>query len=453
MYAHFRYRDGPRQGETVVVPHDFATIGRHPSSDLPFDATDEIRVSVRHAAVFKQGGGFLVRDLGSTNGTYLNSKRVRGDRPLEPNDILQFGPTGPTIEFTLVATLPAGSRIRPAVANPAPASDIIRPSGRTIERIRAEVVRQTTPWRWIAAVAVVVAGGTGGLMAWQSYQLRQELEQERSTLLARVDGLLARMERATGPIAGLTTALSDARRGIDSLKHRITSEQVSGATLDSVTRTLAAATGRHEALLNAAALDPAAAARASSGAVAVIVAEFGSGRVTSGTGFGIRRQGDTVWVATARHLVEDSLDGPATRIAVIFNGTGQVFQARMVRRHDSADVAVVAAWIRGGRPVVAGLSDSAKVGDPVAITGFPFGLDSLGDWRTTGTAATSTTGTITEFGPDLLSVDGYGTHGSSGSSIFAPNGTVVGLVSGVGRLATQRLIVVPAHHLAALLRP
>ena len=155
MYAHFRYRDGPRQGETVVVPHDFATIGRHPSSDLPFDATDEIRVSVRHAAVFKQGGGFLVRDLGSTNGTYLNSKRVRGDRPLEPNDILQFGPTGPTIEFTLVATLPAGSRIRPAVANPAPASDIIRPSGRTIERIRAEVVRQTTPWRWIAAVAVV----------------------------------------------------------------------------------------------------------------------------------------------------------------------------------------------------------------------------------------------------------------------------------------------------------
>ena len=80
MYAHFRYRDGPRQGDTTVVPHDFATIGRHPSSDLSFDATDELQVSVRHAAVFKQGGGFMVRDLGSTNGTYLNGKRVRGDR-------------------------------------------------------------------------------------------------------------------------------------------------------------------------------------------------------------------------------------------------------------------------------------------------------------------------------------------------------------------------------------
>lgn len=453
MYAQFRYQDGARQGETVVVPHDFATIGRHPSSDLPFDATDELQVSVRHAAVFKQGGGFLVRDLGSTNGTYVNGKRVRGDRPLEPNDVLQFGPTGPMIEFSIAATLPATPRARPTGVAPAPASDIIRPSGRTTERIRAEVVRQTKPWRWLAAIVVLIAGGAGGLMAWQSYQLRQALEHERSILVARVDSLLARLERANRPIAGLTTALSGAREEVDSLKRRITATAVSGAGLDSVTRSLAAATGRHEALLNAAALDPVALAQASSAAVAVIVSEFGNGRVISGSGFGVRRQGDTVWVATARHLVEDSLGGPAVRIAVIFNGTGQAFRARLVRRHDRADVAVVAAWIRGGGPVVTGLSDSATVGDPVAITGFPFGLDSLGDWRTTGTAATSATGTITESGPDLLGVDGYGTHGSSGSPIFAANGTVVGLVSGGGQVATQRLIAVPARHLATLLRP
>ncbi len=453
MYAHFRYRDGPRQGETRVVPHDFATIGRHPSSDLPFDAIDELQVSVRHAAVFKQGGGFMVRDLGSTNGTFLNGKRVRGDRPLEPTDVLQFGPTGPTIEFTIAATVPATARVRPSGDTPAPASDIIRPSGRTTERIRAEVVRQTKPWRWMAGFAVLVAAGVGGSMAWQSHQLRQQLAQERSILLARMDGLLERLDGAGGSIAGLTAALSDARRGVDSLKQRITAGQVSSAGLDSVTRTLAAETGRHEALLKAAGLDPAGAARNSSGAVAVIVAEFGTGRVASGTGFGIRRQGDTVWIATARHLVEDSLGSPAIRLAVIFNGTGQAFRARLLRRHDRADVAVLAAWIRGGGPVVAGLADSAMVGDPVAITGFPFGLDSLGDWRTTGVAAASATGTVTEVGPDLLGVDGYGTHGSSGSPIFAPNGTVIGLVSGGGPVVARRLIAVPARHLADLLRP
>ena len=452
MYAHFRYLDGARQGQAKAVGHDFATIGRHPSSDLPFDATDELQVSVRHAAVFKQGGGFLVRDLGSTNGTYLNGKRVRGDRPLEVNDVLQFGPSGPKIEFTLAATLPASARRRPPVpAPPAADSEIIRPKGRTTERIRVEVSRQTRPWKWLAIGAVVLAAVAGGLVAWQSFQVRQELEQERIVLLARVDALLSRLDRSQAPIAGLKTALSNARHGVDSLKNLITAHSVSAARLDTLATTLIVETDRHEALLNAAALDPVAAARASSRAVAVIVAEFGNGRVASGTGFAVRRQGDTVWVVTARHLVRDSLGTPAVRLAVIFNGSGQAFRARTQRVHDSADVALITAWIRGGAPVVAGLSDSVKIGDPVAITGFPFGLDSLGDWRTNGTAATSATGTVTELRPDLLGVDGYGTHGSSGSPIFAKNGAVVGLVSGGGRAATQRLVAVPARQIRAIL--
>ena len=452
MYARFRYLDGPRQGDTTVVGHDFATIGRHPSSDLPFDATDELQVSVRHAAVFKQGGGFLIRDLGSTNGTFLNGKRVRGDRPLEANDVLQFGPSGPKLEFTIATTLPAPARARPiAVAPPASASEIIRPKERTTERIRVEVLRQTRPWKWVAIGAVAVAAGASGLMAWRSYRAGQELEKERTVLVGQVDVLLARLARTRAPVAGLTTALADARRGIDSLKTLITSGQLSAARLDTLARSLGAETGRHEALLDAAELDPVAAARASSGAVAVIVAEFGDGRVASGTGFGVLRQGDSVWVATARHLVRDSLGTAAVRLAVIFNGSGQAFRARIGPVHDSADAALLSLWIRGGAPVVTGLSDSAKVGDPVAITGFPFGLDSLGDWRTTGTAATSATGTVTERDADLLGVDGYGTHGSSGSPIFAKDGAVIGLVSGGGMVASRRLVAVPASAIRELL--
>ena len=186
MYAHFRYLDGPRQGDTKVIGHDFATIGRHPSSDLPFDATDELQVSVRHAAVFKQGGGFLIRDLGSTNGTYLNGKRVRGDRPLEAADIIQFGPSGPKLEFTIAATVPAAAKARPVVAPLAPASEIIRPAGRTTERIRVEVSRQTRAWKWVAIGAVAVATGAGGLMAWHSHQVREALERDRATLLGKI---------------------------------------------------------------------------------------------------------------------------------------------------------------------------------------------------------------------------------------------------------------------------
>ncbi len=451
MYAHFRYLDGPRQGTTQAIGHDFATIGRHPASDLPFDATDELQVSVRHAAVFKQGNGFVVRDLGSTNGTYLNGKRVRGDRPLAANDVLRFGPTGPTVEFTIATTPPPATPSRSRLPPPGPASaDIIRPAGRTTERIRAEVTRQSRPWKWLAISTVVVALGAAGLFGAQAYQVRQDLEQERTVLLARVNTLRARLEQAAPPIAGLQAELKAARSGVDSLRLLIASGRISPARLDTLAHALGSQTGRHEVLLSAATLDPVSASRTSSNAVAVVVADFGAGQVRSGTGFAIRRSADTVWVATARHVVQDSLGRSAGQLAVIFNGTGQAFKARIGLTHDSADVALVTVSIRGGAPVVAGLSDSVQVGDPVAITGFPFGLDSLGDWRTTGTAATSATGTVTDRGPDFLGLDGYGTHGSSGSPVFAKNGIVVGLVSGGDPGAARRLIAVPARFIRAL---
>src|SRR5262249_55550362 len=110
VFAEFRYLDGAQAGESRVVPNDFATVGRHPSSDVPFDPDKALQVSVRHAAVFKQGGSFLVRDLGSSNGTFLNGKRVRGDQPIEPGDVLQLGPTGPKIEFRIFTTAPAATR-------------------------------------------------------------------------------------------------------------------------------------------------------------------------------------------------------------------------------------------------------------------------------------------------------------------------------------------------------
>jgi len=182
--------------------------------------------------------------------------------------------------------------------------------------------------------------------------------------------------------------------------------------------------------------------------VVLVVAEFGTGRVTTGTGFAIRELADTVWVVTASGVVQDSLDGPAIRVAVIFNGSRHPYRARVGRINDSAGVALITAWARGGAPAVAALAPTASAGDPVALTGFPSGLDSSGTWRTRGTAATPATGTITEAGPDRLGIDGYGARVSNGSPIFARNGTVVGVVSGTG----PRLTAVPAGRIQALLQ-
>jgi hypothetical protein len=447
MYAQFRYLDGHRAGQTLVAPGDFATIGRHPSSDLGFDADQDLEVSIRHAAVFKQGGGFLVRDLGSTNGTFLNGKRVRGDRPLEPGDLLQFGPSGPKVEFSIAASAPAA---RPAASSPPPdvsqrarGPEIFGPRSRTTDRIEAEVGRRTRPWRWIAAAAVVVAGAVGGAAVWQARRLRHDLEQQRIGLLSQVDELLRRLEQPTRA-GGLRSALSRARQEAADLRSTIASKPISAARLDTLAQVLADQSDRNRMVLEAAALDPSTTSRPNDGAVAVVIAELVSGAVNSGTGFAIRSVRDTVWLAAARHLLEDSLGNRAVRIAVIFNRTGQAFRASIAQSTDAADAAILTAVIRGGAPVVRGLSDSVSAGEPIAMLGFPFGLDSLGDWRRTGVTATGSVGTVTQSSTDDLAIDGYGTYGASGSPIFSTSGLVVGILSGRSTSGTNYLMAVKA---------
>jgi ABC-type multidrug transport system ATPase subunit/pSer/pThr/pTyr-binding forkhead associated (FHA) protein/ABC-type multidrug transport system permease subunit len=64
-------------------------IGRDPSSYLPLNHPT---VSTRHAEIYKQNDGSLViRDLGSTNGTFVNGQRV-SQVPLKSGDVIQIGP-------------------------------------------------------------------------------------------------------------------------------------------------------------------------------------------------------------------------------------------------------------------------------------------------------------------------------------------------------------------------
>ena len=54
---------------------------------------DDTFVSQIHARVFAREGQYLVEDLGSTNGTYLNRKKVSGPMVMQRGDRLQVGNT------------------------------------------------------------------------------------------------------------------------------------------------------------------------------------------------------------------------------------------------------------------------------------------------------------------------------------------------------------------------
>lgn len=80
-------RRGPAAGTKYTLEKDLVTVGRHPQSDI---FLNDITVSRRHAEVRREGEGFVVADLGSLNGTYVNRARVDSS-PLASGDELQIG--------------------------------------------------------------------------------------------------------------------------------------------------------------------------------------------------------------------------------------------------------------------------------------------------------------------------------------------------------------------------
>jgi pSer/pThr/pTyr-binding forkhead associated (FHA) protein len=78
---------GPNVGSRFALDADVVRAGRHPESDI---FLDDITVSRRHAEIVREGGHYVVRDVGSLNGTYLNRERVES-APLADGDELQIG--------------------------------------------------------------------------------------------------------------------------------------------------------------------------------------------------------------------------------------------------------------------------------------------------------------------------------------------------------------------------
>jgi pSer/pThr/pTyr-binding forkhead associated (FHA) protein len=78
---------GPNAGSRFLLDKDLTTAGRHPESDI---FLDDVTVSRRHAEFQRSADTFLVRDVGSLNGTYLNRERI-DEASLSNGDEVQIG--------------------------------------------------------------------------------------------------------------------------------------------------------------------------------------------------------------------------------------------------------------------------------------------------------------------------------------------------------------------------
>ncbi len=80
---------GPNSGARFLLDLDLITAGRSVDSDI---FLDDVTVSRQHAEFRRShgGSGFVIVDLGSLNGTYVNGERINEAR-LRPGDVVQIG--------------------------------------------------------------------------------------------------------------------------------------------------------------------------------------------------------------------------------------------------------------------------------------------------------------------------------------------------------------------------
>jgi diguanylate cyclase (GGDEF)-like protein len=101
-------RQDRRVGSLLVIDGTPADLGHHASVDAEVVIGRESgglslrdrKCSRRHAAVARRGDLYVVRDVGSTNGTFLNGVTLAGEQPLRDGDRIVIGQT--VIKFTIV---------------------------------------------------------------------------------------------------------------------------------------------------------------------------------------------------------------------------------------------------------------------------------------------------------------------------------------------------------------
>lgn len=126
---------GTRRGQRQELPADGRIrFGRHPDCEVAFDPVRDIDASSRHAELRPVESGWVLFDIGSSNGTYVDGRRVTEAKVIEGVPLhVEFGHDGPQLRLFMgdpeaLANMPIPQPIRrkrPAWIIPAIAGAIV----------------------------------------------------------------------------------------------------------------------------------------------------------------------------------------------------------------------------------------------------------------------------------------------------------------------------------------
>lgn len=199
MDTHLTFISGSKAGRRLTLGPS-QTIGRGSGQDIRF-LPNEVLVSSAHASITREGDAWVLRDLDSRNGTLVNGERVT-ERTLQPGDVIEFGPGGPSAQFTVgpaeaegpptvdvASRFPPGNLYREARAR----ASAHRETGRhrafsTTREFMALAYRRSShrARRATIALALLTVIGFGAILAWQ-HRNRQTLESALSELAVALE--------------------------------------------------------------------------------------------------------------------------------------------------------------------------------------------------------------------------------------------------------------------------
>jgi adenylate cyclase len=132
------------EGQQIVALAETNSLGRHPTNTI--QVLDKV-VSKEHCRVFQQGNAWILKDLDSLNGTFLNGARISGERTLADGDEIGLGSTRARFELG-----PAPAKLTSPQKAPAPASERKAPEAATAARAvgMATTDRGTRPFTTLA---------------------------------------------------------------------------------------------------------------------------------------------------------------------------------------------------------------------------------------------------------------------------------------------------------------
>jgi S1-C subfamily serine protease len=452
-----RVLSGTRAGTREQFEQPVVTVGRDATSDLRFDPQTELDVSTRHGELRYADGVWTIHDQGSTNGTFVNGERVENSARLSDGDVVSFGAHGPRVEVRGVGSAPAGAAPATALRPSVPVSgDSSRPRMDTSMRVAVAVEEQTRSLRrnFMIAGGALIALGVMGFVVWQRQVSAREREllatfaKVESTMVALQQKIATRQPGDSAYAKALKDTLDARQRELGQAREQLKSGKATPKGIEALSHNMDRTAVMQQSISAVSKVHD-----LNDAAVAMLVSDF-DGKFLAGTAFGITPSGLLV---TNRHVVRTEAGAPAQRIAVIYANTRKWLKVKIVRVSETDDLALIQVEDAGPYPVVAGVSragTAANVGAPVASIGYPGATDT--PMEGTGMNITARTtivpGTVSKRLDDVIQIDSYAGHGSSGSPLFDSSGNVVGVIWGGAKESNGRIVyAVPAQRLSAFI--